>query len=37
TIVTRLVDEGRVHAVFGMGGSGGSQLISGVMRATAGF
>ena len=33
TIVTRLVDEGRVHAVFGMGGSGGSQLISGVMRA----
>lgn len=32
-IITRLVDEGRVHGIFGMGGSGGSTLISGVMRA----
>lgn len=31
-IVTPLVSEGGAHGVFGMGGSGGSTLISGVMR-----
>lgn len=32
-ITTSLVDENRVQGVFGMGGSGGSTLISGVMRS----
>lgn len=33
SLTTALVAEGRVHGVFGIGGSGGSTLISGVMRA----
>lgn len=32
TIIKALVSEGRVHGIFGMGGSGGATLISGVMR-----
>ena len=31
-VVKRLVDGGDVHGIFGMGGSGGSTLVSGVMR-----
>lgn len=31
-IVKELIDEGNVHGIFGMGGSGGSTLVSGVMR-----
>lgn len=31
-LVTSLVAKGDVHGIFGMGGSGGSTLISGVMR-----
>ncbi|MBA2248484.1 MAG: Tm-1-like ATP-binding domain-containing protein [Chloroflexia bacterium] len=31
-IVQRLVAEREVHGIFGMGGSGGSTLVSGVMR-----
>lgn len=31
-IVRTLLEEGRVHGIFGMGGSGGSTLVSGVMR-----
>jgi uncharacterized protein (UPF0261 family) len=31
-VVKNLIDEGDVHGIFGMGGSGGSTLVSGVMR-----
>lgn len=31
-LAQRLVSEGKVHAIFGMGGSGGSTLVSAVMR-----
>ncbi|MDQ3540258.1 MAG: Tm-1-like ATP-binding domain-containing protein [Chloroflexota bacterium] len=31
-IVKGLIDKGNVHGIFGMGGSGGSTLVSGVMR-----
>lgn len=33
TLATSLVEQGKVHGIFGMGGSGGSTLISRVMRA----
>jgi len=31
-VVKQLLDRGGIHGIFGMGGSGGSTLVSGVMR-----